>query len=195
MWTRRRSLALVQRSAPEWEKRCRPDLKATNASWRVDETSVTIKGVWMDWYRAVDLPGNTLAFHRSTTRDTQAAKPFFGKALQASHTVIPRGITVDRNAADPKALTERKAASPLPACGELRQSNYLNHLLEQDHRAHQTARQAWDGLLFLRDRMANVPGLRDHADGEKRTRERREQGGYAPSRGSHLPSVWTPSLN
>ena len=31
----------VQRYAPELEKRCRPHLKATNDSWRVDETYVT----------------------------------------------------------------------------------------------------------------------------------------------------------
>jgi hypothetical protein len=33
----------VQRYAPELEKRCRPHLKATNDSWRVDETYVKVK--------------------------------------------------------------------------------------------------------------------------------------------------------
>jgi transposase, IS6 family len=33
-----RSIALVQHYAPELEMRCRPHLKATNDSWRVDET-------------------------------------------------------------------------------------------------------------------------------------------------------------
>ncbi|MFL5627205.1 MAG: IS6 family transposase, partial [Ktedonobacteraceae bacterium] len=79
----------VQRYAPALEKRCRPHLKATNDCWRVDETYVKIKGVWMYLYRAGDSQGNTLEFHLSTTRDTQAAKPFFGIALNASHTVIP----------------------------------------------------------------------------------------------------------
>src|SRR4051794_20028918 len=33
----------VQHYAPELEKRCRPHLKATNDSWRVDETSIKVK--------------------------------------------------------------------------------------------------------------------------------------------------------
>jgi transposase, IS6 family len=124
----------VQRYAPELERRCKPRLKATNDSWRVDETYVKIKGTWMYLYRAVDSHGNTLEFLLSATRDAQAAKRFFSKALAASHTVTPRVITVDKNAASPKALTELKATDAVPASCELRQSKYLNNLMEQDHR-------------------------------------------------------------
>jgi transposase, IS6 family len=67
----------VQRYAPELEKRCRPHLKTTGDSWRVDETYVKVKGVWMYLYRAVDSQGNTLEFQLSPDRDTQAAKRFF----------------------------------------------------------------------------------------------------------------------
>src|SRR5207302_6552392 len=49
----------VQHSAPELDKRCRPHLKATNDSWRVDETYIKIKKVWMYLYRAVDAFGST----------------------------------------------------------------------------------------------------------------------------------------
>jgi transposase-like protein len=66
----------VQRYAPELKKRCQPHLKATNDSWRVDETYMKVKGVWMYLYRAVDSQGNTLEFHLSATRDAQAAKRF-----------------------------------------------------------------------------------------------------------------------
>src|SRR5258706_936944 len=52
----------VQSSAPELEKRCRPHLKKTTDSWRVDETYVKVKGVWMSIYRAVDSQGNTVEF-------------------------------------------------------------------------------------------------------------------------------------
>jgi transposase-like protein len=52
----------VQRYAPELEKRCRPHLKGTTDSWRVDETYVKVKGVWVYLYRAVDSRGNTLEF-------------------------------------------------------------------------------------------------------------------------------------
>jgi transposase-like protein len=70
----------------------------------------------------------------SAARDAQAAKRFFTKALGASHTVTPRVITVDKNAAYPKALTELQTAGVLSRSCELRQSKYLNNLIEQDHR-------------------------------------------------------------
>lgn len=124
----------VQRYAPELEKRCRPHLKATNDSWRVDETYVEVKGVWMYLYRAVDSEGNTLELHLSATRDAPTAKRFFAKALGAFHAMTLRVMTVDKNAAYPKALTELKTAGVLPAACELRQSKYLNNLVEQDHR-------------------------------------------------------------
>jgi len=124
----------VQRYAPELEKRCRPHLKTTTDSWRVDETYVKIKGVWMYLYRAVDSQGNTLDFHLSPTRDAQATKRFFSKALAASHTITPRVITVDKNAAYPKALRELKQEEIIPEGCQLRQSKYLNNLVEQDHR-------------------------------------------------------------
>jgi IS6 family transposase len=96
-------------------------LKATTDSWRVDETYVKVKGSWMYLYRAVDAQGSTLEFLLSATRDAQAAKGFFTKALGASHTVSPRVITVDKNAAYPKALNELKAAGTIPEGCKLRQ--------------------------------------------------------------------------
>jgi transposase, IS6 family len=97
-------------------------------------TYVKVKGVWMYLYRAVDSRGKTLEFHLSATRDAQAAKHFFGKALDACHTVIPRVITVDQNATYPKAFRALKEEGILPPSCELRQSKYLNNLVEQDHR-------------------------------------------------------------
>ena len=46
----------------------------------------------------------------------------------------PRVITVDKNAAYPKAEASLKAAGILAEAVELRQVNYLNTLIEQDHR-------------------------------------------------------------
>ena len=149
----------VQRYAPELEKRCRPHLKATNDSWRVDETYVKVRKTWTYLYRAVDSDGNTLEFLLSPTRDAEAAKRFFCKALQppsgstsqasASEEPTtepfkqetqkvskpaPRVINVDKNAAYPKAIADLKAAGVLPESVELRQVKYLNNLIEQDHR-------------------------------------------------------------
>jgi IS6 family transposase len=94
----------VQRYAPELDQRCRPHLKATNDSYRVDETYIKIKKQWHYLYRAVDSEGHTLDLMLSTTRDAKAAKQFFRKALRAQHTVAPRVITVDKNAAYPSAF-------------------------------------------------------------------------------------------
>ena len=124
----------VQRYAPELDRRCRPHLRATNDSWRVDETYVKVRGTWMYLYRAVDSAGNTLEFRLSPTRDAEAAKAFFHKTLSASHTLTPRVITVDKNAAYPKALADLKSAGAVPQACELRQIKYLNNLVEQDHR-------------------------------------------------------------
>ena len=147
----------VQHYAPELEKRSRPHLKACTDSWRVDETYIKIKKVWTYLYRAVDSEGNTLEFLLSSTRDAEAAKRFFLKALPSpagsapqAHpleeqgaeptsmanpvTPTPRVINVDKNAAYPKAMAELKAAGQLPESVELRQVNYLNNMVEQDHR-------------------------------------------------------------
>jgi hypothetical protein len=52
----------VQRYAPELDKRCRPQLTATNDSSRVDETYINIKKQWYYLYRAVDAAGQTIDF-------------------------------------------------------------------------------------------------------------------------------------
>lgn len=58
----------VQHFAPELERRCRPYVKATTASWKVDETYIKVKKQWVYLYRAVDAHGNTLEFLLSPTR-------------------------------------------------------------------------------------------------------------------------------
>jgi IS6 family transposase len=76
----------------------------------------------------VDSEGNTLEFMLSTTRDAAAANRFFRKTLGAAHTVTPRVITVDKNPAYPKALSELKASNFAPESCELRQAKFLNNV-------------------------------------------------------------------
>lgn len=66
----------VLKYAPDLDKRIRPHLKPTNDSWRIDETYISIKGVWKSLYRAVDSAGNTLDFMVSAKRDGKAAARF-----------------------------------------------------------------------------------------------------------------------
>jgi IS6 family transposase len=63
-----------------------------------------------------------------------SAKRFFAKALGAPHTSTPHVITVDKNPTYPKAYKELKAEGILPDACDLRQSKYLNNLVEQAHR-------------------------------------------------------------
>jgi transposase, IS6 family len=99
----------IQAYAPELEKRLRPHLRPTNGSWRVDDkTYLKVKGRCVYLHRAVDSRGQTIDFRLSARRDAQAAKRFFRKALARSNTVNPRTITVDKNAAYPKAVADLK---------------------------------------------------------------------------------------
>ncbi len=67
-------------------------------------------------------------------RDGKAATRFFHKVLGAKHTQTPRVITMDKNAAYPVATEELKQDKTFKAETELRQSKYLNNIIEQDHR-------------------------------------------------------------
>jgi transposase, IS6 family len=71
---------------------------------------------------------------KCSKRDAEAAKRFFRKALVQPHTVNPRTITVDKNAAYPKAAAEMKKDGELWCFSRLRQVKYLNNIVEQDHR-------------------------------------------------------------
>ena len=82
----------------------------------------------------MDSLGNTLDFLLSAKRDGKAAARFFRKVLKAQHTQAPRVITVDKNAAYPVAIEALKGDETLAAETELRQSKYLNNVIEQDHR-------------------------------------------------------------
>jgi transposase-like protein len=124
----------VQHYAPDLEKRVRAQLRPTTDSWRVDETYIKVRGAWAYLYRAIDSAGNTLEFMLSPFRHAQAAECFFRQALGAAHTVVPRVINVDQNAAYPPAFTALQAAGQLPAECMLRPVKYLNNLIEQDHR-------------------------------------------------------------
>ena len=124
----------IQAYAPELDKRLRPHLRMTTGSWRVDETYVKVKGRWMYLYRAVDARGQTIDFLLSAKRDTAAARRFFRKALKQAHTVNPRTVTVDKNAAYPSATKAMKKAGELWRFTKLRQVKYLNNIVEQDHR-------------------------------------------------------------
>src|SRR5438477_12877324 len=119
----------VQCYAPELEKRCRPHLKATTDSWRVDETSIKIKGAWTYLYRAVDAFGNTLEFLLSPTRDAEAAKRFFVKALHSTAGCAPLARPVAEPVEEPTAVDD--PITPTSAPGVITVEQNAAHPLAQ----------------------------------------------------------------
>ena len=109
-------------------------------------------------------------------------------------TPTPRVIKVDKNAASPKAIADLKAAGILPESVELRQVKYLNNLIEQDHRAHQTLDETGNGLFLVRDGLANLTRIRgDEYDTERAsTRSGKRRCGRPGRTGRH--TVWSGRL-
>jgi len=124
----------VLRYAPELNKRVRRQVRTPNRSWRVDETYIRVAGVWTYLYRAVDSAGETIDFMLSPKRDAVAAKHFLQMALWRAGEVRPRVINVDGHASYPAAVTELKKSGELGHRCQVRRCQYLNNVLEQDHR-------------------------------------------------------------
>ena len=120
----------VQVYAPELNKRCRPHLKTTNKSYRVDETYIKVKGQEKYLYRAVDSTGQTIDFLLTARRDKAAARRFFHKVFSSPANPIPRVINVDKNAAYPAAIELLKREGTLPRRVRLRQCKFLNNVVE-----------------------------------------------------------------
>jgi transposase, IS6 family len=125
----------VQGYASELERRLRSKLKPTNDSWRVDETYIRVKGKWVYLYRAVDSSGATIDFLLSAKRDAAAAERFLTKALGGENHPAPRVVNSDKHAGYPPAIVELKADGVLKENCRHRPVQYLNSVLEQDHRA------------------------------------------------------------
>jgi transposase, IS6 family len=125
----------VQRYAPEIQGRLRPRLRPTNDSWRVDETYIRVKGKWVYLYRALDSSGATIDFLLSAKRDAAAAERFLAKALRGENHPAPRVTNTDEHSAYPPAIVQLKAEGILEENCRHRPVQYLNNVLEQDHRA------------------------------------------------------------
>jgi transposase, IS6 family len=125
----------VQRYGPELEQRVRRHLKPTNKSWRVDETYVRVQGRWCYLYRAIDSSGATIEFLLSALRDADAAKRLFRKALGDPSHPQPRVINTDQAPIYGSAIPGIKKEGTLRRCCRHRPVQYLNNILEQDHRA------------------------------------------------------------
>ena len=98
-------------------------------------TYIRVKGKWRYLYRAVDSSGATLDFLLSAKQDAAAAKRFLAKALGRQNHPVPRVINTDKHAAYPPAIVQLKDEGVLEENCQHRPVQYLNNVLEQDHRA------------------------------------------------------------
>src|ERR1017187_3912847 len=125
----------VQRYGPELEQRLRRHLKPTNKSWRVDETYIRVQGRWCYLYRAIDSTGATIDFLLSALRDAAEAKPLSRKALSDPSHPRPRFLNPDLARVYCSAIAAVKEEGTLRRLCRHRPVQYLNNILEQDHRA------------------------------------------------------------
>lgn len=121
----------VLKYAPQLARAFRKRKRPVGTSWRLDETYIKVKGQWKYLYRAVDKAGHTVDFLLTTRWDRQAALHFLTKAIR-SHG-IPEKITIDGSQANAAAVASDNAEHGTMI--EVRQVQYLNNILGQDHRA------------------------------------------------------------
>jgi putative transposase len=135
-----RGLSIDHTNIYRWVQKFTPKLEAAfrkgnkrpvGTSWRMDETYIKIKGQWRYLYRAVDKAGQTIDFLLTARRDKKAALRFFRKAIRQHG--LPDKVTIDKSGANKAALDALQEETGHDI--EIRQSKYLNNLVEQDHRA------------------------------------------------------------
>jgi IS6 family transposase len=137
----------VQKYAPEINKRMRQHLKMSGTSYRIDETYVKVGTEWRYLYRAVDSAGDTIEFMLSARHDVSAAKRFFKKLMRAEYRRLPFTIGTDKHASYPEAFALSVKEKVLPPDCKLRRVQYLNNVIEQDHRA---IRRRWRAMQCFR---------------------------------------------
>jgi putative transposase len=99
-------------------------------SWRMDETSIKIKGQWYYLCRAVDKHGQTIDFLLTEHRDKEAALRFLKKAIRRHG--VPETMTIDGSGANEAAIKSYNEAHGTTI--SIRQVKYFNNIVEQDHR-------------------------------------------------------------
>jgi hypothetical protein len=173
----------VQAYAPELNKRCRPHLKPTNKSYRIDETYIKVKGGDKYLYRALDSTGQTIDFLLTAKRDTAAAKRFLRKAIEASGNPMPRVMNVDKNPAYPAALEALRADGSIPRRVALRQCKYLKQPDRTGPSKCKKTGLVGKGLRIVSERVADASGNRNSGHDSERPSE------MVGKRGCSLPSI------
>jgi putative transposase len=146
----------VQKFTPQLEAAFRKSKKrSVGKSWRMDETYIKIKGQWRYLYRAVDRDGQTIDFLLTAHRDKKAALRFFKKAIHQHG--LPDKVTIDKSGANKAAIEALQEETGHTI--EIRQSKYLNNLIEQDHRAIKRIVRSMLGFKSFRTAQITLQGI------------------------------------
>jgi putative transposase len=159
-----RGLSVDHTNIYRWVQKFTPKLEAVfrkgnkrpvGKSWRADETCIKINGQWRYLYRAVDRNGQTVDFLLTAHRDKQAALRFFRKAVRQQG--LPDKVTIDKSGANAAALEALQEETGYKI--EIRQSKYLNNLIEQDHRAIKRIIRPMLGFKSFRSARTTLQGI------------------------------------
>src|SRR5262249_25952415 len=135
----------VIKYSPQLEAAFQRRKRSVWISWRMDETYIKVKGEWRYLYRAVDKYGATIDFLLTEHGDKAAALRFLKKAIRRNG--LPEKITIDgsdANEAAIKSYNEEHGTAII-----IRQVNYLNNMVEQDHRGvKRVTRPTWGFKSF-----------------------------------------------
>ena len=109
----------------EFHRRKRP----VWVSWRMDETSIRVKGTWVYLYRAVDKYGKTIDFLLTKQRDKAADRRFLNKAIGRHG--VPEKITINGSEANASAIKSSHEGHGTSI--EIRQMKSLNNMRGVGH--------------------------------------------------------------
>ena len=147
----------VIKYSPLLEAEFRKSKSSVGKSWKVDETYIKVKGNWVYYYRAVDKEGKTIDFFLSPTRDAEAARTFFEKAIGSSG--LPEKVNIDKSGANLLGLQRVNHTLSEHQKIIIRQVKYLNNRIEQDHRAIKRITKPMMGFKNFMSATATLAGI------------------------------------
>ena len=154
----------VVRYSPELLERFNIRKQSVGRKWHVDETYNKVRGQWKYLYRAIDSNCDTIEFWFSERRNLTAAKRFLARALKRHGR--PERSFIDGSQTNREAIlscdttdrlrsTSRRKLKPI----RIRQNQYLNNLIEQDHRAINRRVQPMLGFKSIDSARAILSGI------------------------------------